>query len=59
MQGPGEGIHVLNRRPTDKTKSAAGSETGISLYMEHSLRDRVPRNEAGDVSQCHIMLAFQ
>jgi len=55
----GKGKHVPNRRPTDKRKNAACSETGISLYLEHSLRGRRARNEAGDLSQGHIMLAFQ
>lgn len=54
----GRGRHVPNRRPTEQRKSAACSETGISLYVEHSLRGKGTRNEAGDLSQGHIMLAF-
>lgn len=44
----GRGKHFPNRRPTGKSKSVACSETGISLYLVHSLRGRGARNEAGD-----------
>lgn len=44
-------------RPTDKRKSTVCSRTDTSVYLEHSLRGRGAGNEAGDLSQHHLMLA--